>query len=60
MEVPTAQRKLGPELVGRWSPVGVGGDVEGGGGKLPIKRDCNWTLRGPWGGHATFILVGGG
>ena len=31
MEVPTAQRKLGPELVGRWSPVGVGGDVEGGG-----------------------------
>ena len=29
MEVPTARLKLRPELVGRWSPVGVGGDVEG-------------------------------
>ena len=32
MEVPTARLKLRPELVGRWSPVGVGGDVGGGGG----------------------------
>ena len=31
MEVPTARLKLRPELVGRWSPVGVGGDVGRGG-----------------------------
>ena len=34
---------------------GDGGDVEGG-IKLTIKKDCNWTLRGPWGGHATFTM----
>ena len=39
MEVPTARLKLRPELVGRWSPVGVGGDVgEGGGGVNNIKN----------------------
>ena len=32
MEVPTTRLKLRPELVGRWSPVGVGGDVGRGGG----------------------------
>ena len=33
---------------------GDGGDVEGG-IKLTIKA-YNWTLRGPWGGHATFTM----
>ena len=32
---------------------GDGGDVEGG-IKFSNKKVCNWTLRGPWGGHATF------
>ena len=38
MEVPTARLKLRPELVGRWSPVGVGGDVGGEGGESTTSR----------------------